>query len=120
MSLAFESAAQAGARKDAGTIQKMLDENAVLIQTIVKHQRTGRVKDALRYQQLLHRNLIYLASLSDEAALKEELDAANCVGSANTSAPAATLTPGNVGMPVPVGTNGGRMTTATTTPIIEK
>ncbi|VDD91039.1 unnamed protein product [Enterobius vermicularis] len=74
MSLVFESSVQAGARRDAGTIQKLLDENAVLIQTIVRYQRAGRVRDALRYQQLLHRNLVYLASLSDEAALKEELE----------------------------------------------
>ncbi|KAG8231928.1 hypothetical protein J437_LFUL011397 [Ladona fulva] len=46
-------------------IQKMLDENSHLIQTIQEHQNKGRVQECMHYQQILHRNLVYLASLAD-------------------------------------------------------
>jgi len=46
-------------------IQKVLDENAHLIQTIQDYQNKGKGQDCLQYQQALHRNLVYLASLAD-------------------------------------------------------
>lgn len=46
-------------------IQKMLDENAHLIQTIQDYQNKGKGQECLQYQQALHRNLVYLASLAD-------------------------------------------------------
>jgi hypothetical protein len=46
-------------------IQKILDENAHLIQTIQDYQSKGKGQDCLQYQQTLHRNLVYLASLAD-------------------------------------------------------
>ncbi|VDK47750.1 unnamed protein product [Anisakis simplex] len=53
------------------TIQKMLDQNSMLIQAIVRYQNSGRAKDAFRYQQLLHRNLVYLASLANNNLLQQ-------------------------------------------------
>ncbi|VDM44436.1 unnamed protein product [Toxocara canis] len=53
------------------TIQKMLDQNSMLIQAITRYQNSGRAKDALRYQQLLHRNLVYLASLANNNLLQQ-------------------------------------------------
>lgn len=50
---------------DPAAIQKMLDENNQLIQTIVDYQSKGRSNDATHIQQLLHRNLVYLATLAD-------------------------------------------------------
>ncbi|VDK84863.1 unnamed protein product [Litomosoides sigmodontis] len=91
MSLTFAGFAQVGARPDKATIQKMLDENGQLIKVIVRYQNMGRsvqacshlfrcavspahyqANDALQYQQLLHRNLVYLASLAD-ASIQQEL-----------------------------------------------
>uniref|UniRef100_A0A915Q7W5 SS18 N-terminal domain-containing protein n=1 Tax=Setaria digitata TaxID=48799 RepID=A0A915Q7W5_9BILA len=72
MSLVFAGGAQVGARPDKATIQKMLDENGQLIRVIVRYQSMGRANDALQYQQLLHRNLVYLASLAD-ASIQQEL-----------------------------------------------
>ncbi|CAG9536620.1 unnamed protein product [Cercopithifilaria johnstoni] len=72
MSLTFAGSAQIGARPDKATIQKMLDENGQLIKVIVRYQSMGRANDALQYQQLLHRNLVYLASLAD-ASIQQEL-----------------------------------------------
>lgn len=46
-------------------IQKMLDENGHLIQTIQDYQNKGKVQECIQYQQILHRNLIYLASVAD-------------------------------------------------------
>ncbi|VDN22036.1 unnamed protein product [Gongylonema pulchrum] len=65
MSLAFAKDAQANAKPDKATIQRLLDENSQLIKLIMRYQSMGRANDALQYQQLLHRNLVYLASLAD-------------------------------------------------------
>lgn len=46
-------------------IQKMLDENAQLIQTIQEYQSKGQIMECHQYQQMLHRNLVYLASVAD-------------------------------------------------------
>lgn len=48
-------------------IQKMLDENGHLIQTIQEYQSKGKAQESLQYQQVLHRNLMYLASLADSS-----------------------------------------------------
>lgn len=64
MSLTF---AQRGPRAppNPAQIQKMLDENGHLIQTIQEYQNKGKAQDCLQYQQILHRNLVYLASIAD-------------------------------------------------------
>ncbi|KAM9785826.1 calcium-responsive transactivator-like [Neosynchiropus ocellatus] len=46
-------------------IQKMLDENHHLIQCIMEQQSKGKTADCAQYQQLLHRNLVYLAMMAD-------------------------------------------------------
>lgn len=43
----------------------MLDENSHLIQTIQECQNKGKPQDCIQYQQILHRNLVYLASIAD-------------------------------------------------------
>ncbi|KAG8305182.1 transcription coactivator activity protein [Homalodisca vitripennis] len=43
----------------------MLDENSQLIQTIQEYQSKGKVQECMQYQQVLHRNLVYLASIAD-------------------------------------------------------
>lgn len=64
MSLTF---AQRGPRQPPtpAQIQKMLDENGHLIQTIQEYQSKGKAQEVLQYQQVLHRNLVYLASMAD-------------------------------------------------------
>lgn len=64
MSLQF---AQRGARQPPtpAQIQKMLDENGHLIQTIQEYQSKGKSQEVMQFQQVLHRNLIYLASMAD-------------------------------------------------------
>jgi hypothetical protein len=46
-------------------IQKILDENCGLIQTIQDFQNMGKAMECMSYQQALHRNLVYLATLAD-------------------------------------------------------
>lgn len=46
-------------------IQKMLDENGHLIQTIQDYQSNGKAQECIPFQQMLHRNLVYLASIAD-------------------------------------------------------
>ncbi|XP_039591537.1 calcium-responsive transactivator-like isoform X1 [Polypterus senegalus] len=47
------------------TIQKMLDENHHLIQCIMDYQSKGKTAECTQYQQILHRNLVYLATIAD-------------------------------------------------------
>ncbi|XP_067905138.1 calcium-responsive transcription coactivator-like isoform X2 [Heterodontus francisci] len=49
------------------TIQKLLDENNQLIQCIVDYQNNGKAAECTQYQQILHRNLIYLATIADSS-----------------------------------------------------
>lgn len=64
MSLTF---AQRGNRPppNPAQIQKMLDENGHLIQTIQEYQSKGKAQESMQYQSILHRNLVYLASIAD-------------------------------------------------------
>ncbi|ENN74739.1 hypothetical protein YQE_08677, partial [Dendroctonus ponderosae] len=48
-------------------IQKLLDENGHLIQTIQEYQSKGKVQEVLQYQTQLHRNLVFLATIADNA-----------------------------------------------------
>lgn len=43
----------------------MLDENSHLIQSIQEFQSKGKMNECMQYQQILHRNLVYLASIAD-------------------------------------------------------
>ncbi|XP_039554086.1 SS18-like protein 2 [Passer montanus] len=47
------------------TLQRLLEENDQLIRCIVEYQNKGRATDCVQYQQILHRNLIYLATIAD-------------------------------------------------------
>ncbi len=49
----------------SATIQKMLDENTQLIQAVIDHQNQGEAKKCAQYQQILHRNLVFLATVAD-------------------------------------------------------
>uniref|UniRef100_A0A3Q2E3G3 SS18 N-terminal domain-containing protein n=1 Tax=Cyprinodon variegatus TaxID=28743 RepID=A0A3Q2E3G3_CYPVA len=43
----------------------MLDENHHLIQCIMDCQSKGKTVECTQYQQILHRNLVYLATIAD-------------------------------------------------------
>uniref|UniRef100_A0A4W3JWC1 SS18L1 subunit of BAF chromatin remodeling complex n=1 Tax=Callorhinchus milii TaxID=7868 RepID=A0A4W3JWC1_CALMI len=46
-------------------IVTMLDENNHLIQCIMDYQSKGKTAECSQYQQMLHRNLVYLATIAD-------------------------------------------------------
>nr|CAH0107304.1 unnamed protein product [Daphnia galeata] len=48
-------------------IQKLLDENSQHIMTIQDYQARGKTHECLQVEQILHRNLVYLASVADPA-----------------------------------------------------
>ncbi|KAK0143834.1 SS18-like protein 2 [Merluccius polli] len=50
---------------DQGTIQRLLEENDQLIRCITEYQQKGRAVECVQYQQILHRNLVYLATIAD-------------------------------------------------------
>ncbi|XP_029689517.1 calcium-responsive transactivator isoform X7 [Takifugu rubripes] len=66
MSVAFPSARpRSKGEVTQQAIQKMLDENHHLIQCIMDHQSKGKLAECTQYQQILHRNLVYLATIAD-------------------------------------------------------
>jgi len=65
MSLAFVQHQKGRPPPNPAQIQKMLDENSQLIQAIADYQNKGKATECLQYQQILHRNLVYLASIAD-------------------------------------------------------
>ncbi|KAM4842725.1 LOW QUALITY PROTEIN: calcium-responsive transactivator [Thomomys bottae] len=74
MSVAFASARPRGKGEvTQQTIQKMLDENHHLIQCILDHQSKGKTAECAQYQQLLHRNLVYLATIADSSQNMQSL-----------------------------------------------
>ncbi|ELK04379.1 SS18-like protein 1 [Pteropus alecto] len=46
-------------------LPQMLDENHHLIQCILDYQSKGKTAECTQYQQILHRNLVYLATIAD-------------------------------------------------------
>ncbi|XP_068197385.1 calcium-responsive transactivator-like [Antennarius striatus] len=66
MSVAFSSARpRSKGEVTQQAIQKMLDENHHLIQCIMDYQSKGKTAECTQYQQILHRNLVYLATIAD-------------------------------------------------------
>uniref|UniRef100_A0A8C9IDZ1 SS18 N-terminal domain-containing protein n=1 Tax=Piliocolobus tephrosceles TaxID=591936 RepID=A0A8C9IDZ1_9PRIM len=50
---------------DQETIQQLLEENEQLIICIVEYQNNGWANECVQCQHMLHRNLIYLATIGD-------------------------------------------------------
>ncbi|XP_058878080.1 protein SSXT-like isoform X6 [Acipenser ruthenus] len=66
MSVAFAAHRQRGKGDiTPAAIQKLLDENNHLIQCIMDFQSKGKTAECSQYQQMLHRNLVYLATIAD-------------------------------------------------------
>ncbi|MEE6464161.1 hypothetical protein FKM82_006201 [Ascaphus truei] len=66
MSVAFAAPRQRGKGEiTPAAIQKMLDENNHLIQCIMDYQNKGKASECSQYQQMLHTNLVYLATIAD-------------------------------------------------------
>ncbi|XP_060975967.1 SS18-like protein 2 [Dama dama] len=47
------------------TIQRLLEENDQLIHCIAEYQNKSQANEYIQYQHVLHRNLIYLATIAD-------------------------------------------------------
>ena len=83
-------------------IKKMLLENEELIKTIYDYQKRGKVAECLPLQKVLHRNLVYLATLADanvkmdSAVMTTELNGVGVGigggGAKNVSVPAVPAT----------------------------
>ncbi|CAL8243302.1 unnamed protein product [Lota lota] len=73
------------------TIQRLLEENDQLIRCITEYQQKGRAVECVQYQQILHRNIVYLATIAD-ASPDAPMEAPN-VGAAPSSTAAAAIAP---------------------------
>ncbi|XP_056621899.1 SS18-like protein 2 [Triplophysa dalaica] len=66
MSVVFVPKRQRGrAQINQETIQRLLDENDQLVRCITEYMQKGRATDCVQYQQILHRNIVYLGTLAD-------------------------------------------------------
>nr|XP_046268958.1 SS18-like protein 2 [Scatophagus argus] len=50
------------------TIQRLLDENDQLVRCITEYMQKGRAVECVQYQQFLHRNIVYLATIADASS----------------------------------------------------
>ncbi|CAM4584339.1 unnamed protein product [Leuciscus chuanchicus] len=48
--------------------QKLLDENDQLVRCITEYLQKGRATECVQYQQILHRNIVYLGTIADAGA----------------------------------------------------
>uniref|UniRef100_A0A3Q2R1A6 Ss18, like 2 n=1 Tax=Fundulus heteroclitus TaxID=8078 RepID=A0A3Q2R1A6_FUNHE len=53
------------AKVNQETIQRLLDENDQLVRCITEYMQKGRAVECVQYQQILHRNIVYLATIAD-------------------------------------------------------
>ncbi|XP_028417920.1 calcium-responsive transactivator-like [Dendronephthya gigantea] len=83
-------------RGNPQSVQKLLDENAQLIQAIVDYQNKGKAAECIQYQQLLHKNLMYLASLADST---QNIQAMIPPAPTPTGVPSTTPVSGTMGVP---------------------
>ncbi|XP_012710536.1 SS18-like protein 2 [Fundulus heteroclitus] len=74
------------AKVNQETIQRLLDENDQLVRCITEYMQKGRAVECVQYQQILHRNIVYLATIAD-ASPDDAPPITNC-SSSNASAPA--------------------------------
>ncbi|KAK7913506.1 hypothetical protein WMY93_013717 [Mugilogobius chulae] len=66
MSIVFVPKGQRGKAKiTQETIQQLLDENDQLVRCITEYMQKGRAVECVQYQQILHRNIVYLATIAD-------------------------------------------------------
>ncbi|XP_075869914.1 SS18-like protein 2 [Nelusetta ayraudi] len=66
MSVVFVPKRQRGtAEINQETIQRLLDENDQLVRCITEYMQKGRAVECVQYQQILHRNIVYLATIAD-------------------------------------------------------
>ncbi|KAL1007417.1 hypothetical protein UPYG_G00086520 [Umbra pygmaea] len=66
MSVAFVPKRQRGkAQINQETIQRLLDENDQLVRCIMEYMQKGRAVECVQYQQILHRNIVYLGTIAD-------------------------------------------------------
>ncbi|XP_063048988.1 SS18-like protein 2 [Engraulis encrasicolus] len=66
MSVVFVPKRQRGkAEINQEIIQRLLDENDQLVKCIAEYMQRGRATECVQYQQILHRNIVYLGTIAD-------------------------------------------------------
>ncbi|KAM8895144.1 SS18-like protein 2 isoform 1-T1 [Spinachia spinachia] len=80
------------------TIQRLLDENDQLVRCIAEYMQKGRAVECvhplrpsspIRYQQILHRNIVYLATIADASPDNMHPSTSSTSNEASASTPAA-------------------------------
>ncbi|XP_076593477.1 SS18-like protein 2 [Chaetodon auriga] len=71
------------------TIQRLLDENDQLIRCVAEYMQKGRAVECVQYQQILHRNIVYLATIAD--ASPDNMPPSSNPSSIETSASTQTV-----------------------------
>ncbi|XP_026148972.1 SS18-like protein 2 [Mastacembelus armatus] len=72
------------AKVNQETIQRLLDENDQLIRCITEYMQKGRAVECVQYQQILHRNIVYLATIAD-ATPDNTLPSSNATSNESTA-----------------------------------
>ncbi|CAL1604341.1 unnamed protein product [Knipowitschia caucasica] len=86
MSLVFVPKRLRGkAKVSQETIQQLLDENDQLVRCITEYMQKGRAVECVQYQQILHRNLVYLATIADASPEAEPADSSKVTSGEGSS-----------------------------------
>ncbi|KAM6943519.1 SS18-like protein 2 [Xenentodon cancila] len=67
------------------TIQRLLDENDQLVRCIAEYMQKGRAVECVQYQQILHRNIVYLATIADASPDNMPPSTSTSAGDASTA-----------------------------------
>ncbi|XP_072550637.1 SS18-like protein 2 [Salminus brasiliensis] len=95
MSVVFVPKRQRGkAQINQDTIQRLLDENDQLVRCITEYMQKGRATECVQYQQILHRNIVYLGTIADASPDLPETATTPCeeAASATKEAPETSET----------------------------
>ncbi|XP_020797010.1 SS18-like protein 2 [Boleophthalmus pectinirostris] len=72
------------------TIQQLLDENDQLVRCITEYMQKGRAAECVQYQQILHRNIVYLGTIADASPDTEPSDSSSKATSGEGSSATST------------------------------
>ncbi|KAL7879198.1 hypothetical protein AOLI_G00101720 [Acnodon oligacanthus] len=94
MSVVFVPKRQRGkAQISQETIQRLLDENDQLVRCIAEYLQKGRATECVQYQQILHRNIVYLGTIADASPDLPDATAASCEEAATANGTTETSEP---------------------------
>ncbi|XP_017560536.1 SS18-like protein 2 isoform X1 [Pygocentrus nattereri] len=74
---------------------QLLDENDQLVRCIAEYLQKGRATECVQYQQILHRNIVYLGTIADASPDLPDATTASCEEAATPNGTTENSEPSN-------------------------